>query len=54
MKERARLAGGWLTAELSDDGSFIVTAFLSTHEWASAAAGAPEKAADETGGLVDA
>lgn len=28
MRERARLAGGWLTAEPADDGSFIVTAFV--------------------------
>ncbi|MDQ1581911.1 MAG: hypothetical protein QOD05_2686 [Microbacteriaceae bacterium] len=63
MKERARLAGGWLTAELSDDGSFIVTAFLPTQEGASGvpaaaetsnAPGAPGQVADETGELVDA
>lgn len=28
MKERARLAGGWLTAAASGDGVFIVTAFI--------------------------
>ena len=28
MKERARLMGGWLTAEPSDDGAFIVTAYV--------------------------
>lgn len=28
MKERARLAGGWLTAASSGDGVFIVTAFI--------------------------
>jgi signal transduction histidine kinase len=32
MTERARLAGGWLTAELGDDGVFVVTAFLPTPE----------------------
>lgn len=32
MKERARLAGGWLTAEPADDGSFIVTAFVASSE----------------------
>jgi signal transduction histidine kinase len=28
MKERARLAGGWLTASVDDGGSFIVNAFI--------------------------
>jgi len=28
MQERARLAGGWLTAEPSEDGAFLVTAFI--------------------------
>jgi signal transduction histidine kinase len=28
MSERARLAGGWLTAELGDDGVFVVTTFV--------------------------
>ena len=32
MTERARLAGGWLTAELGDDGVFVVTAFVPTPE----------------------
>lgn len=32
MSERARLAGGWLTAELGDDGVFVVTAFVPTPE----------------------
>jgi signal transduction histidine kinase len=66
MKERARLAGGWLTAELSDDGTFIVTAFIPTHDGpagaasvpggaaAVGAAAAPRDASDETGELVDA
>jgi signal transduction histidine kinase len=66
MKERARLAGGWLTAGLSGDGSFIVTAFIPTHDGSSATAGVPGGAAadgaaaapagapDETGELVDA
>lgn len=30
MRERARLSGGWLTAGPTDDGSFLVTAFLPT------------------------
>lgn len=30
MKERARLSGGWLTAEPADDGSFVVTAYIPT------------------------
>ncbi|MGN6127623.1 MAG: histidine kinase [Humibacter sp.] len=28
MRERARLAGGWLTAGRADDGAFLVTAFI--------------------------
>lgn len=28
MRERARLAGGWLTAESAEDGAFLVTAFI--------------------------
>jgi signal transduction histidine kinase len=32
MKDRAHLAGGWLTAERDDDGAFIVTAFIPTRE----------------------
>ena len=28
MKERARLMGGWLTAERRDDGAFVVTGFV--------------------------
>lgn len=28
MRERARLSGGWLTAEPSEDGAFLVTAFI--------------------------
>ncbi|GAB3387994.1 hypothetical protein GCM10027568_08520 [Humibacter soli] len=30
MRERARLAGGWLTAGHADDGVFLVTAFIPT------------------------
>ncbi|MCS5718059.1 histidine kinase [Herbiconiux sp. CPCC 205763] len=44
MKDRAHLAGGWLTADRDDDGAFIVTAFIPTRAVAdasvSAAAGA--------------
>lgn len=32
MRERARLAGGWLTADMDDDtpGGYLVTAFVPT------------------------
>ncbi|WP_157155465.1 sensor histidine kinase [Diaminobutyricimonas sp. LJ205] len=41
MKERARLAGGWLTAEASDDGAFIVSAFIPTRDATAPASEAP-------------
>ncbi|MGD8166036.1 sensor histidine kinase [Herbiconiux sp. P16] len=40
MKDRAHLAGGWLTAERDDDGAFIVTAFIPTRVGADAIEGA--------------
>ncbi|SMH29612.1 Signal transduction histidine kinase [Rathayibacter oskolensis] len=45
MEHRARLAGGWLTAGLDPDGSFVVTAFLPTA--AAAAATEPRQSAEE-------
>lgn len=49
MKERARLAGGWLTAEASDDETFIVSAFIPTRETpAVAATTEPADEPDET------
>jgi signal transduction histidine kinase len=45
MKDRAHLAGGWLTAEREGDGAFIVTAFVPTYAGAAAGAAAAEDAA---------
>ncbi|SDY52006.1 sensor histidine kinase [Herbiconiux ginsengi] len=45
MKDRARLAGGWLTAERDADGAFIVTAFVPARWSAADAQSATEEAA---------
>jgi signal transduction histidine kinase len=44
MRERARIAGGWLTAEPDADGEFVVTAFLPLDGAASPDAPAPASA----------
>jgi signal transduction histidine kinase len=44
MKERARLAGGWLTAEAESTGAFVVTAFFPTHETVATARETPQVA----------
>jgi signal transduction histidine kinase len=46
MRERARIAGGWLTAEPDADGEFVVTAFLPLDGAASLDAPAPASASD--------
>ena len=46
MRERARIAGGWLTAEPDADGEFVVTAFLPLDGAASPAEPAAAPAAD--------
>ncbi|MBM7411313.1 signal transduction histidine kinase [Clavibacter michiganensis] len=50
MRERARIAGGWLTAEPDADGEFVVTAFLPLDGAASSAEPAP--AAPSTGTIA--
>jgi signal transduction histidine kinase len=46
MRERARISGGWLTAEPDADGEFVVTAFLPRDGAASPHEDAPAPASD--------